>query len=81
MEGMSEDNGATLDKYLGLADGSTGITQTKYEIAMQSLQASIDTVKSSWDSLVESFTKNGMITGGLDAVSGLLQWIAKNRYL
>lgn len=76
MEGMAEDGGATLDKYLGLAEGSEGITQTKYEIAMQSLAASMDTLKSSWDSVVESFTNSGLITGTLDLVSGFLQTIA-----
>lgn len=76
MEGMSEDGGATLDKYLGLAEGSEGITQTKYEIAMQSLAASMDTVRSSWDSVVESMVNGGSVTGILDSVSGFLQMFA-----
>lgn len=76
MEGMAEDGGATLDKYLGLAEGSEGITQTKYEIAMQSLAASMDTLKSSWDSVVESMVNGGSITGILDSVSGFFQMFA-----
>lgn len=76
MEGMSEDGGATLEKYLGLAEGSQGITQSKYEIAMQSLSAAMDELKSSWDSVVESFTNSGAITGTLDFVSNTLQGIA-----
>lgn len=76
MEGMSEDGGATLEKYLGLAENSSGITQTKYEIAMESLAASLNEVKTSWDSVVESFTSNGTITGVLDGVSGFLQTIS-----
>lgn len=73
MEGMSEDNGATLDKYLGLAENSEGITQTKYEIAMQSLSAAMDELKSSWDALVESFISGSNITNILDGFSGFLQ--------
>lgn len=76
MEGMSEDGGETLKKYLGLAEGSAGITQSKYEIAMQSLQAAIDEVRSSWDAIVETFTNNGLITGVLDKVSDFLQGLA-----
>lgn len=76
MEGMSEDGGATLEKYLGLAENSNGITQTKYQIAMESLAASLNEVKTSWDAVVESFTSNGTITGALDVVSGFLQTIA-----
>ena len=76
MEGMSEDGGETLEKYLGLAEGSEGITQSKYEIAMQSLSAAMDELKSSWDAVVESFVSNGIITGILDGVSGFLQNIA-----
>ena len=76
MEGMSEDNGATLEKYLGLAEGSEGITQSKYEIAMQSLSAAMDELKSSWDAVVESFTSSGSITGTLDGISETLQNIA-----
>ena len=76
MEGMSEDNGETLEKYLGLAEGSEGITQTKYEIAMQSLAAAMDELRSSWDAVVESFVNSGTITGALDYVSSFLQTIA-----
>ena len=78
MEGMSEDGGATLDKYLGLAEGSEGVTQSKYEIAMQSLAASMDTLKSSWDSVVESMINGGSVTSVLDTVSSFLQSISNN---
>ena len=76
MEGMSENNGETLDKYLGLAEGSEGVTQSKYEIAMQSLAASMDTLKSSWDAIVESFTNSGIVTDVIDGISNKLQDIA-----
>ena len=76
MEGMSEDEGATLEKYLGLSENSEGITQTKYEIAMQSLAAAMDEMKASFDAVVESFTNNGIITGVLDGISGFLQTVA-----
>lgn len=76
MEGMGEDGGANLEKYLDLASNSGGITQSKYEIAMQSLAASMDELRSSWDKVVESFVNSGAITGVLDTVSNILQGIA-----
>jgi len=76
MEGLGEDGGKRAEEYLGLAESSQGITQTKYEIAMESLNASLETVKSSWDAIVESFTNSGTITGVLDGVSGFMQMIA-----
>lgn len=76
MEGMSEDGGKRIKEYLDLASNSGGITQSKYEIAMQSLAASLDTLKSSWDAVVESFVNSGVVTGALDIVSGFLQFAA-----
>ena len=76
MEGMAEDGGATLEKYLDLAENSEGITQSKYEIAMQSLSASLNEMKASWDAVVEGFTNSGAITGALDGISGFLQLVA-----
>ncbi len=76
MEGMSENGGERMDEYLGLADGSQGITQSKYEIAMKSLSASMDEFKSSFDSMVESLVSNGTITGVIDGLSGIFQQIS-----
>ena len=76
MEGMSENGGERMDEYLGLADGSQGITQSKYEIAMQSLSAAMNEFKSSFDSMVESLVSNGTITGVIDGLSGIFQWIS-----
>jgi uncharacterized protein with PhoU and TrkA domain len=73
MEGMDAE---TLKKYLSLAEDSTGLTQDKYEIAMKSLKASIDEVRSSYDAMVEAFVNNGAVTTTLDLFSGLLQLIA-----
>jgi len=76
MEGMSEDGGATLDKYLGLAKDSEGITQSKYEIAMQSLSASMETFRSSFDSVVASLVEAGSVTGVIDGISSLFQGLS-----
>lgn len=76
MEGMSEDDGALLDEYLGLAENSEGTTQTKYEIAMQSLSASMEQVKTAWDAIVQTFVDNGTITSTLESVTNFLTKIA-----
>ena len=49
MEGFAEDNGAELDRLLGLAEDSEGITQTKYEIAVSGINGAMEELKSTWD--------------------------------
>ena len=72
MEGMAEDNGETFAKYLGLSEDSEGITESKYEIAAKSLQASINELKSTFDGLVENLVKSGAIKGIVDAITGFV---------
>jgi hypothetical protein len=72
MEGMSEDNGEEFDRLLGLASNSEGVTQSKYEIAVTSLNASVETLKSTFDGLVESFTMNGFAQGAVDFVTSIV---------
>jgi TP901 family phage tail tape measure protein len=76
MEGMSEDDGALLDQYLGLANDSEGTTQSKYEIAMQSLSASMEQVKTAWDAVVQAFVDSNVITDVLGTVTNFLTGIA-----
>ena len=75
MEGMSEDNGEEFERLLGLAENSEGITQSKYEIAMQSLNAAINELKSSWDQLIESMTVSGAASGVLGFITNILQGV------
>ena len=77
MEGMSEDGGSLMDEYLGLANNSEGTTQSKYEIAMQSLASSMEQVKTAWDGVVQAFVDNGVITGVLEKITNFLTGIAK----
>ena len=77
MEGMSEDGGSLMDEYLGLANNSEGTTQSKYEIAMQSLASSMEQVKTAWDGVVQAFVDNGAITGVLETITNFLTGIAK----
>ena len=72
MEGMAEDNGETFAKYLGLSEDSEGITESKYEIAAKSLQASINELKSTFDGLIENLVESGAIKGIVDAITGFV---------
>lgn len=80
MEGLSDDNGETFAKYLGLSENSSGITQTKYEIMIESISAKMKELKSTYDSLVQSLVEDGVITGVLDIgtsiLSGLKQFVS-----
>ena len=73
MEGLSEDNGETFAKYLGLSENSSGITQSKYEIMIESINAKLKELKSTFDNLVLSLSNNGVITGVIDAGTFILK--------
>lgn len=76
MEGMGEDGGATLDEYLGLAENSQGITDKKYDIYIQNIASSIETLKSAFDGFIESLEGNGLITGVIDGITSILQGLS-----
>jgi len=52
MEGFAEDGGKELDRLLGLAEGSEGITQTKYEIAVSGINGALEELKGTFNGLV-----------------------------
>jgi hypothetical protein len=62
MEGLSEDNGETFAKYLGLSQNSSGITQSKYEIMIDSINARLKELRSTFDGLVQAVVEDGFIT-------------------
>ena len=73
MAGMGEDGGKLLDEYLGIAEGSEGTVKSKYEVAIESIQAAIDNLKSTFDGFVETLGSNNIITGFMDLVSNIVQ--------
>lgn len=76
IQGMAEDNGELLDKYMNLASGSEGITDEKYLAYLDSLNAALTTVQSSFDQLVASFEISGAATTVLDFISEFIQGLA-----
>lgn len=76
IQGLSEDDGALLEKYMDLATGSEGVTDEKYLAYLDSLNASLTTVKNSFDQLVLSFEIGDTASGFLDFISQILQGLA-----
>lgn len=73
MEGMSEDNGETFAKYLGLAENSEGITESKYDIIIKNITASINEMKSAFDGFVESLENDNIISGVFEGIASLFE--------
>lgn len=73
LQGMAEDNGEIAQKYLDTAEGSKGITDRKYEEYLDSLEAKTNTLKSSWDELINGFAGGDIAKGGLDFITTLVQ--------
>lgn len=77
MQGMGQDGGATFRQYLDLASNSSGITQSKYDIAVESISASLQTLRSSFDGLVQSIVGDLPIADAIDALSEFIQMITR----
>lgn len=76
MDGMGEDGGALLDEYLGLASNAEGTTQSKYEIAIQGIQAALDTLKTSFDEFIASLGASNIVTGIVGILGDVAHGIA-----
>jgi TP901 family phage tail tape measure protein len=63
MEGFAEDNGAELERLMGLAEDSEGITDDKYALAINNINTALTDLKNTFDGIVEDLTSNGFITG------------------
>ena len=72
MEGMAEDNGAELDRLLGLAENSEGTTENKYAIAVRSITAAMEELKATYDGLVANLSNDNFIVGAVDGVSAIV---------
>ena len=72
MEGLSEDNGETFAKYLGLSGNSSGITQSKYEIMIESINARLKELRSTFDSFVLALEDDGVLTGVIEIGTTIL---------
>ena len=76
--GEVDENGQTaIEKYLGIAKGSEGMTDAKYQSYTESLAASINTLKNSFDGLVESLTNTNVLTGFIDFISNAITGITE----
>ena len=76
IQGLAEDDGALADKYMKLASRSEGITDTKYLAYLDSLNAALTEVKSSFDQLIASFEVGGAATDFLNFISEFIQGLA-----
>ena len=76
IQGLAEDGGALMEKYMALASGSEGVTDEKYLAYLDSLNAALTTVQSSFDQLVASFELGGKATDILDFFSEFIQGLA-----
>ena len=73
IQGLSEDNGELAGKYNDLASNSKGITDEKYQEYLKSLEASITSVKTSFDQLIASFNAGSTASTVLGFIAELIQ--------
>ena len=72
MQGMKE---GKIDEYMNLIGSSSGITDQKYEVYVDSLEASLTNLKNTFDSLVEDLTDTGTLSGALDFFSSMIRGV------
>ena len=75
IQGLAADNGEIAGRYLNTAENSQGITDQKYQAYLDSLEAKINEVRTSWDQLINTFNTSDFAGGVLDTVSGFIQEI------
>ena len=73
IQGLAEDDGALAEKYMGLAEGSDGITDEKHVAYLESMTAAVTNLTNAFDKLVESMNMGGIITGLLDILSNFIE--------
>lgn len=73
IQGLAEDGGALAESYIDLASNSQGIADEKYLIYLESLDAALNSVQSSFDKLIASFNVGETATGFLNLISNMLQ--------
>lgn len=76
IQGLAEDDGALMEKYMALASGSDGVTDEKYLAYLGSLNAALTEVKSSFDQLIASFSVSDSTTNILEFISEFIQGLA-----
>lgn len=77
MEGLSEDGGAEFDRLLGLAEDSSGTTQSKYEIAVSGVNGALEELKATFDSVVASVVESGLIEDVLTGITKILGGVSQ----
>ena len=73
MQGLSENGGKDFEQLLGIAEGSEGVTQSKYEIIIEGINAKMQELKATFDSIVENINSSGITSMGLDFLTNILQ--------
>lgn len=73
LQGLGEDDGELADKYMSLASGSEGVTDEKYVAYLESLDAALQNVKTSFDAFIESLSTTGVATGFLNFIANIIQ--------
>lgn len=73
LQGLGEDDGELADKYMSLASGSDGVTDEKYVAYLESLDAALQNVKTSFDAFIESLSITGIATGFLNFIANIIQ--------
>ena len=69
MQGMAE---GKVDEYMKLASESEGITDKKYDIYLESLQASLTNLKNTFDDLIHSLSEQGYAQNFIDGISTMV---------
>lgn len=76
IQGLAEDDGELAEKYMGLAEGSDGITDEKYVAYLESMTAAVTNLSNAFDKLIESMNVGGVISGLVDILSGFINGLA-----
>lgn len=76
IQGLAEDNGELMEKYMSLASGSEGITDEKYLNYLDSLNAALINVQSSFNQLIAAFEVNDTATSLLNFIAEFIQGLA-----
>lgn len=72
MQGMSE---GKVDEYMELAGNASGITDKKYGIYADSLQASLTNLRNTFDELINDLADSGALSGFIDNITQMIQGV------
>lgn len=76
IQGLAEDDGALAEKYMGLAEGSDGITDEKHVAYLESMTAAVTNLTNAFDKLIETMDLDEVGTVLLDMLTSLINAFA-----